>query len=44
LKIITTNIIISTLHRIEGVVLYNKAVKAEYPEEISSKINFTKIT
>ena len=42
LKIITTNIIISTLHRIEGVVLYNKAVKAEYPEEISSKINFTK--
>ncbi len=42
LKIITTNIIISTLHRIEGVVLYNKTVKAEYPEEISSKINFTK--
>ena len=42
LKIINTNIIISTLHRIEGVILYNKTVKGEYPEEISSKINFTK--
>jgi hypothetical protein len=42
LKIICTNIIISTLHRIEGVILYNKRVKDEYPEEISSKINFTK--
>ena len=41
LKIINTNIIISTLHRIEGVILYNKTVKGEYPEEISSKINFT---
>jgi len=42
LKIININIIISTLHRIEGVILYNKTVKGEYPEEISSKINFTK--
>jgi hypothetical protein len=42
LKIINTNIIISTLHRIHGVVLYNKTIKDNYPEDISSKINFTK--
>ena len=42
IKIINANIIISTLNRIEGVVLYNKTVKDDYPEEVSSKINFTK--
>jgi hypothetical protein len=42
LKIININIIISTLYRIKGVVLYNKTVKDNYPEDISSKINFTK--
>jgi hypothetical protein len=42
LKIIYVNVIISSLMRIEGVVLYNKMVKKEYPIELSNKINFTK--
>ena len=42
IKIINTNIIISTLYRINGVFLYNKTIKDDYPDEISSNINFTK--
>lgn len=42
LKIIQVNVIISSLYRINGVIMYNKAVSDNYPEEISSKINFTK--
>lgn len=41
-KIININIIISSLYRIEGILLYNKCIKKEYPESISSNINFTK--
>lgn len=41
-KIIKINVIISSLYRINGVILYNKCIKKDYPEEISSKINFTK--
>lgn len=42
IKIIHINVIISSLNRVDGIILYNKTIKDDYPEEISSKINFTK--
>lgn len=40
--IINANIIITCLLRLDGIILYNKLKKKEYPNELSEKIKFTK--
>lgn len=42
IKIISNNILISTLSRCQYITLYNRQIKKHYPSIISDKINFTK--
>ena len=42
IKIIKTNIIISSLLRVEGVYLYTKLKNSNCPQELKNKIKFTK--